>query len=144
MSKTHVRPISWFGLAPFLAFGLIGGTAMTLAQGGPGRGYRQVPTGAFSVVAQVRAKPGREEELRAATVPLVALVRRDPKTLVYFLQEDREAPGHFVFYEVFASQKDFDAHNAQPYVRDWFAKLPELADGGVETIRMGVLNGPVR
>ena len=72
-------------------------------------------------------------------MPLIALVRGDPKNLVYFLQEDRAKPGHFIFYEIFASQADFDAHNAMPYVQEWFAKLPELADGGVEVMRMAIL-----
>ena len=63
----------------------------------PAKGYSQVPQGAYSVVAEVRAKPGKEAELRAATLPLVALVRSDPKNLVYFLQEDRESRGHFIF-----------------------------------------------
>ena len=67
----------------------------SLADAGPGRGYAQVPRGALSVVAEVRAKPGKEAQLRAITLPLIALVRSDPKNLVYFLQEDREAPGHF-------------------------------------------------
>jgi quinol monooxygenase YgiN len=101
--------------------------------------YREIPEGAYSVVAQVRAKPGKEDALRAATLPLIALVRSDPKNLVYFLQEDRAKPGHFIFYEIFASQADFEAHNAMPYVQEWFAKLPELADGGVEVMRMAVL-----
>ena len=74
------------------------------AADGPGRGYAQVPQGAYSVVAEVRAKPGKEAALREATLPLVALVRSDPANLVYFLQEDRAAPGHFIFYEVFANQ----------------------------------------
>jgi hypothetical protein len=86
--------------------------------------YSQVPQGAYSVVAEVRAKPGREAELRAAAVPLVALVRSDPKNLLYFLQEDREA------------------RNAMPSVKIWFAKLPELSDGGVKVMRMEILNGP--
>jgi quinol monooxygenase YgiN len=101
--------------------------------------YQEIRDGAYSVVAQVRAKPGKEDALRAATLPLIALVRGDPKNLVYFLQEDRARPGHFIFYEVFASQADFDAHNAMPYVQEWFAKLPELADGGVDVMRMAVL-----
>lgn len=116
--------------------------AAVKAEDGVGKGYFQVPQGAYSVVAEVRAKPGKEAELRAATQPLIALVRSDPKNLVYFLQEDREAPGHFVFYEVFANQVDFEAHNAMPYVRDWFAKLPELADGGVKVMKMEVLAKP--
>jgi quinol monooxygenase YgiN len=113
-----------------------------MAQEGPGKGYAQVTQGAYSVVAEVRAKPGKEAELRAVTLPLIALVRGNPKNLVYFLQEDRESPGHFVFYEVFANQADFDAHNAMPYVKDWFTKLPELADGGVKVMRMEILAKP--
>ena len=63
----------------------------------------------------------------------------DPKNLVYFLQENREAPGHFIFYEIFANKEDFEAHNVMPYVLAWFQRLPELADGGVKVMRMEVL-----
>jgi quinol monooxygenase YgiN len=73
------------------------------------------------------------------TLPLVAKVRGEPNNLLYFLHEDREAPGHFIFYEIFASHADFEAHNATPHVQAWFARLPELADGGVKVIRMAPL-----
>jgi quinol monooxygenase YgiN len=109
---------------------------------GSATNYERIPGGAFSVVAQVRAKPGKEAELRAATLPLIALVRSDPNNLVYFLQEDRASPGHFIFYEVFATREHFEAHNNMPYVKDWFAKLPALAQGGVEVMRMEVLAPP--
>lgn len=118
-------------------------TAPAMAQHGtqPADGirYAQIPEGAYSIVAEIRACPGKEAELRAATLPLIALVRSDPKNLVYFLQEDRAAPGHFIFYEVFATREDFEAHNAMPYVKEWFAKLPALAEGNVEVMRMEVL-----
>jgi quinol monooxygenase YgiN len=126
----------------FAALASVADPSPLTAQEGPGKGYAQVTQGAYSVVAEVRAKPGKEAELRAATLPLIALVRGDPKNLVYFLQEDRESPGHFIFYEVFANQADFDAHNAMPYVKDWFTKLPELADGGVKVMRMEILAKP--
>ncbi len=106
--------------------------------------YARVPDGAFSVVAEVRAKPGKEDELRAATLPLIQLVRGDPKNLIYFLQEDRFSTGHFIFYEVFASEADFEAHNAQPYVKAWFAKLPDLALGGVQAMKMRIYAKPER
>jgi quinol monooxygenase YgiN len=137
-------PGSRLGLSALAALACVAGAASAVSQDGPGQGYSQVPQGAYSVVAEVRAKPGKESELRAATLPLVALVRSDPKNLVYFLQEDREARGHFIFYEIFASQADFEAHNAMPYVKAWFARLPELADGGVKVMRMEILNGPRR
>ena len=129
------------GLAALAAMAAGAVTSPALAQDGPGKGYAQVPQGAYSVVADVHAKPGKEAELRAATLPLIALVRSDPKNLVYFLQEDRDVPGHFIFYEVFANKADFEAHNAMPYVKAWFAKLPELADGGVNVLRMEILSG---
>ena len=101
--------------------------------------YAEIPAGAYSVVAEVRARPGKERELREATLGLVSQVRAEPNNLVYFLHEDREVPGHFVFYEIFSSQADFQAHNATRHVQTWFAKLPELADGGVKVVRMEIL-----
>jgi quinol monooxygenase YgiN len=101
--------------------------------------YDKLPGGAYAVVAEVRAKPGKENELRAATLPLVKDVRHEPNNLLYFLHEDRETPGHFIFYEIFATQADFEAHNKTPHVKTWFAKLPELADGGVKVIRTEIL-----
>jgi quinol monooxygenase YgiN len=101
--------------------------------------YDQLPEGAYAVVAEIRAKPGKEALLRAATLPLVEKVRAERNNLVYFLQEDRESPGHFVFYEIFASLADFEAHNATPHVQAWFAQLPELADGGVKVTRLQIL-----
>jgi len=111
---------------------------MAIGQAGPGRGYAKIPKGAYSIIAEIHAKPGKREDLRAATLPLIHLVRSDPNNLVYFFQEDRERPGHFIFFEVFATKEDFEAHNSMPYVKEWFAKLPELADGGVTTTRMEV------
>jgi quinol monooxygenase YgiN len=116
--------------------------------GGAGHGaaipYDRIPRDGYAVVADVHAKPGKEAALREATLPLVAQVRNEPNNVVYFLHEDRESPGHFVFYEIFASKADFEAHNATPHVQAWFAKLPELADGGVHVVRMELLgNGSV-
>jgi quinol monooxygenase YgiN len=132
----------WLYILAVLLIGLVGQVGGAVAQDGPGKGYAQIPGGAYSIVAEVRAKPGKENELRAATLPLIDLVRGDPKNLVYFLQENREAPGHFIFYEIFANRTDFEAHNAMPYVQGWFAKLPALADGGVKVMRMEILARP--
>jgi quinol monooxygenase YgiN len=128
-------------LVAAIAAGATSLTAPSMAQEAAGVRYADIPAGAWSIVAEVRAKPGKEAELRQATLPLVAQVRSDPKNLVYFLQEDRQAPGRFIFYEVFATREDFDAHNNMAYVKDWFAKLPELADGGVTVTRMKILGG---
>jgi quinol monooxygenase YgiN/catechol 2,3-dioxygenase-like lactoylglutathione lyase family enzyme len=106
--------------------------------------YGELPPGAYAVVAEVRAKAGKADALRAITLPLIARVRQEANNLVYYAHEDAESPGHFVFYEIFVTKADFEAHNATPHVTRWLAELPALADGGVRIIRMGVLSsGPV-
>lgn len=128
---------STLALAAALGFS----TALESAAQPPREGlrYADLPSGAYVVVAEVHAKSGKAEALREITLPLVAEVRREANNLLYFAHEDLESPGHFVFYEIFVSKADFEAHNATPHVTRWLARLPELADGGVRVIRMGVL-----
>jgi quinol monooxygenase YgiN len=133
MSST--RNLNWYAvLLTTIGFAALPASA----QLGLSKGYAAIPKDAYSVVAEVRAKPGKADELRSVTLPLIALVRSDPKNLVYFFQEDRESPGHLIFYEVWTNLADFEAHNNMPYVKAWFAKLPALAEGGVKTTRMRV------
>lgn len=115
------------------------GAACVQTDDGAMKRYGDVPRAAYAIVAEVRARPGMEDELRAATLPLVDEVRREPDNLLYFLHEDREAPGHFIFYEIFTSEAGFETHNTTPHVRAWFARLPELGAGDVKVTRMEVL-----
>ncbi|GLH77176.1 hypothetical protein SSBR45G_20840 [Bradyrhizobium sp. SSBR45G] len=101
--------------------------------------YAEIPSTAYAVVAEVQAKPGKESALRDATVPLIAKVRAERNNLLYFLQEDQERPGRFVFYEMFRSLDDFEAHNRTPHVQSWFAILDDLADGPVKVTRLRLL-----
>ncbi len=101
--------------------------------------YDGIPETAYAVIAEVQARKGKEAQLREITLPLVAQVRAEPNNLLYFLQEDRERPGHFVFFEIFATKADFEAHNLTPHVQAWFRKLPELAEGGVKVTRLELL-----
>ncbi|MCA1443962.1 antibiotic biosynthesis monooxygenase [Ensifer sp. IC4062] len=132
------RFLSHITLAALIAAAF--GAPSAIARDAGGLRYADIPADAYAVVAQVRAKPGKEDALRAITLSLVPQVRAEPNNLLYFLQESREAPGQFIFYEIFASRADFEAHNQTPHVQSWFARLPELADGGVTVIRMGILN----
>jgi quinol monooxygenase YgiN len=101
--------------------------------------YAHIPADACAAFAELYAKTGKADELRKITLPLVDLIRNDPKNLVYFFQEDRDSPGHFTFYELWASQSDFEAHNNTPYVKEWFAKLPALTDGELKATKMSIV-----
>lgn len=127
-------------LAALLAANSFASCSVSASQNGPTMRYQDIPATAYAVVAQIKAKPGKEDALRAITLPLVGKVRAETNNILYFLQEDREAPGHFIFYEIFATQADFEAHNATPHVQAWFAQLPELAEGDVQVTRMEILN----
>jgi quinol monooxygenase YgiN len=134
---------------PSLAFVVIAAIASLVAtpafaQARAGLLYADIPATAYAVVAEIQAKPGKEDALRQATLPLVAQVRAEPNNLLYFLQEDREKPGHFIFYEIFATEADFEAHNATPHVQAWFKLLPDLAVGEVKATRMQILNNQPR
>lgn len=136
------RALHTIGLLSVFAAPALACSASRAPEQGAGVRYDQIPSGAYAVTAEVRAKAGKEDELRAATLPLVEQVRNEPNNLLYFLHENREDPGHFVFYEIFASRADFEAHNATPHVQAWFAKLPNLADGGVKVVRVELLGNP--
>lgn len=127
---------SFIAAAAAAALAVGGGGLMQAASSEQTVRYGDIPANAYAVVAEVRAKPGKEDELRAATLPLVRAVRSEPNNVVYFLHEDRAEPGHFIFYEIFATQDDFAAHNTTPRVQAWFARLPELAVGGVTVTHM--------
>jgi quinol monooxygenase YgiN len=133
--------MSWLERAGalLLATVALAGCAHAKAQKEAHLRYGKIPDGAYAVVADIRAKPGKEDALRKATLPLVADVRSEKNNRLYFLHEDRNAAGHFVFYEIFASKADFDAHNQTSHVQRWFGQLPELADGDVQVVHLQIL-----
>lgn len=120
---------------------LAGGTPVTAAEL-PLIRYAGLPDGAYAVVAHIQAKPGKEAALREASRRLIPLVRAEAGNLVYFLHEDPAAPGQFTFYEIFASEADFDAHVATSHVQEWFAGLPGLANGTVQVTPLTLLANP--
>lgn len=101
--------------------------------------YAAIPAGAIAIVAEITARPGQEDALRAATLPLIARVRNEPENILYFLHEDLQSPGHFTFYEIFGNEAAFEAHNQTSHVQDWFRQLPDLAEGSVAVTRMKIL-----
>lgn len=128
----HSFPIRYV----LLALGAATASVTTVAAEKAAIRYDGIPASAYAVVAEVRAKAGKERELRQVTLPLVDKVRAEPHNIIYFLHEDRASPGHFIFYEIFATKADFDAHNNTPHVQAWFARLPELAEGDVKVTHM--------
>ena len=82
----------------------------------------------LSVVATMRAKPGKEQELRALLESLIEPTRAESGCTTYALHQGTQDPQLFVFYENWTSDAHLDAHLAMPYLADFGARIPELLD----------------
>ncbi|MEU9035964.1 putative quinol monooxygenase [Streptomyces sp. NPDC048352] len=81
-----------------------------------------------TVMGTARPKPERAAELMRLLLSFVEPTRQEPGCLEYHFHEDREEPGVFVFYEVWRSRADLDAHLALPHLRDfWEHRMDYLA-----------------
>ena len=82
----------------------------------------------LTVIAYMRAAPGKRDELRAALEALVEPTSRENGYVNYDLHQGIEDPDQFSFYENWESGADLDAHLDAPHLRDFAARIPELLD----------------
>ena len=82
----------------------------------------------LTVVAYMRAAPGKRDELRAALEALVEPTSREKGYVNYDLHQSVGDPDQFFFYENWESDADLDAHLDAPHLRDFAARIPELLD----------------
>ena len=68
------------------------------------------------VVATIKAREGREEDLRAGLEELASSTHAEAGCLTYALHREAADPSVFVLVEHWTSQVALDAHFQQPYV----------------------------
>jgi quinol monooxygenase YgiN len=88
-----------------------------------------------TVVARLRAAPGKAEALAAMLTEQVGVVRKaEPGCLAYRLHRSTQDPDLFVFYETYADAAAFAAHRDAPYVLAYRERRQRegLAAGPVE------------
>jgi len=79
-----------------------------------------------TVVAQLKAKPGLEQRLKAELLAMLAPSRKDPGCINYDLHVAPDHPGKFMFHENWQSKQHLDDHLATPHLKAFFAKAGEL------------------
>ncbi|SES74520.1 putative quinol monooxygenase [Geodermatophilus poikilotrophus] len=82
----------------------------------------------LTVIAYMRAAPGKRDELRAALEALVEPTSGEKGYVNYDLHQGIGDPDQFFFYENWESDADLDAHLDAPHLRDFAARIPELLD----------------
>ncbi len=82
----------------------------------------------LTVIAYMKAAPGKRAELKAALEALVEPTNKEAGCVNYDLHQGIEDPDRFFFYENWESDSDLDAHLDAPHLRDFAARIPELLD----------------
>ena len=83
----------------------------------------------LTVVAVMRAKAGREEDLRAALEELIEPTQKEDGYHTYALHRGAEDPSLFIFYENWTSAEHLDAHLSNRHLQEFLPKIPELIEG---------------
>ena len=80
----------------------------------------------LTVTAQVKAKPGKEAEVRRELLSLVEPSRKDPGCLNYDLHQAKDNPGLFIFHENWTSKAHLDRHLAKPDLQAVLGRVSQL------------------
>ena len=83
----------------------------------------------LTVVATMRAKAGKEQELRAGLESVIEATRQESGNVTYELYQGVDDPAVFTFYENWNSKADLERHLQSPHMQAGLAGLPELVEG---------------
>lgn len=78
------------------------------------------------VIARVRARPGKANELLSVLSSLVEPTRKEPGCLSYKLLQNNEDPTDLTLIEEWQSNTALESHFATKHFKDALTKLPNL------------------
>lgn len=79
-----------------------------------------------TVVAQVKAKPGKEAQVRKELLSLVAPSRKDAGCLNYDLHQALDNPAMFLFHENWTSEGHLERHLQKPDLQAALARVGQM------------------
>jgi quinol monooxygenase YgiN len=79
-----------------------------------------------TVIAQIKAKPGKESEVRRELLALVAPSRRDAGCVNYDLHQALDNPALFMFHENWLSEAHLEAHLQKPDLKAALERVGQL------------------
>jgi quinol monooxygenase YgiN len=87
---------------------------------------------AYIVIAILKAKIGKELELKAALQKVVGSCRAETTCLEYRLHQDLNDRAKFIFYEVWTSKEAHQKQFKKPYILDLAENTKDLLEGSYE------------
>jgi len=92
----------------------------------------EMDRGKLTVMALLRAKPGKEEAVKQGLLALLEPTKKEVGCINYNLHQSADTPGLFMFYENWRSRKDLDEHVSTPHMQDFMRKGREVLSGPPE------------
>ena len=80
----------------------------------------------LTVLAHLKARPGKEAELRQELLALIPTTRQEPGCINYDLHVAADNPAVFLFHENWTSKQHLDDHLARPHLKALLAKADDL------------------
>jgi quinol monooxygenase YgiN len=80
----------------------------------------------LTVIAQLKAQPGKESAVRAELLSLVAPSRKDAGCLNYDLHQGLDNPTLFLFHENWTSKAHLDAHLKKPDLQAVLGRVSQM------------------
>ena len=80
----------------------------------------------LTVIAVLKAKPGKEAAMREALLALIPITRNEPGCINYDLHVSTEKRGEFIFHENWESKRHLEDHLARPHLKALAARVDEL------------------
>jgi quinol monooxygenase YgiN len=80
----------------------------------------------LTVVAVLKAKPGKEKDLRDALLAVVGPTRGEAGCKQYDLHESTDNPGEFVFYENWTDREALNEHSRSPHIETLRARVKDV------------------
>jgi quinol monooxygenase YgiN len=92
----------------------------------------------IAIIAKLTAKPGKEEELKAAGAEMVAGVKANEagRTLQYTFAQSDTTPTEFYFIEAYADGDALAAHAKTPHMAAFGGKLRDILAGRAEITKL--------
>ena len=81
------------------------------------------------VIAKIRAKSGKEEELIKAFKDFMPKIETEEGCLVYEFHRDHKDPSLFITFEKYRDKEAMNAHATTPHVAEFLPILLELIEG---------------
>ncbi len=86
----------------------------------------------ITVTAKIKAKAGKEEELKKIVMETVPKVESEEGTTAYRFHQKSDDPTTFLFFETYKDMESLGSHGQTDYFKEMGRGMKDLVDGAPE------------